>query len=129
MKVTFKEYILEYYKGRNATIGFRYSKPNLQSNIKLLVFSKSSELENIISNRLDELLDKHYLDISIISNNNVIDHILNNIPTELINIIIEKKLDLYEVSIELLHMMRMKYYHSFLSYLNLMIISYPHSYY
>jgi hypothetical protein len=103
MKITFKEYILEYYKGRNATIGFRYSEPKLHSNIKLLAFSNYSfsEVETFFDEALHELLDKFFLEIELSNDRFLIENTLINIPQQISEKIIKNKMDLYIISINL----------------------------
>jgi hypothetical protein len=69
MKITFNEYILEYYKGRSKSIGFRYSDPTIEYTIVFLVFSDNKDF-NIIKEISEKYIDIDYFNIKI--NNNLI---------------------------------------------------------
>jgi len=103
MKTKFKEYIVEYYKGKHSTIGFRYSEPKLKSNLKLLIFSDKSisELENILDDKIDQLLDKHFLEIDVVEDPDIMTQSVEGLPPQLVNIIIGSRMTLYQVAIDL----------------------------
>jgi len=103
MKTSFTEYIVEYYKGRNSTIGFRYSEPKLKSNLKLLLFSNKSysELESFLEEKLNNLLDKFFLEVEISNDNDLMKKSFENMPPPMVEDIIKKRMDLYAISLDL----------------------------
>jgi len=103
MKTSFKEYIVEYYKGRHSTIGFRYSEPKLKSNLKLLLFSNKSysELESFLEEKLNDLLDNFFLEVEISNDNDLMKTSFENMPPPMVEDIIKKKMDLYAIALDL----------------------------
>jgi len=104
MNTSFKNHLLEYYKGKNSTIGFRYSEPKLKSNIKILLFSNYflSELNNILKEKLDNLLNNFSFNIEIINDIYLTEKTLENMPNNIVNQILTNNMDLYMCSINLI---------------------------
>jgi len=97
MKTKFNDFTNEKYTGKYQTVGFRYSQPDEQFELKLNIISELNynDFENKIENKLKNVLDDFNLEIiensfdnisNIVSENGVkiiIDYVKNNKFNEL----------------------------------------------
>jgi len=78
----------EYYKGKNQTVGFRYSEPELDSKLNCLIFVDDNyDYETNIKKIFDELLDDYEISFEDKTNeedgdffNNIKNEIESNLP-------------------------------------------------